>query len=144
MKRQGLAALLVSLCAMQAQAQSGVRLERFGLQDVAATAECAARRMPSQYSMDVLATYWGPPILMDGACVASGSRATADTLNRARQSFLPALSACVGYRVADDASPGVRRIAYATAVIAANGLFNHETGRTKLDEYIGLTRRCEQ
>lgn len=126
-----------------AQAQSGVDWKRFGLEDVAQIAECASLRMGSNASMDVVATYWGPPIEHNGQCVSSSSTVSEQSRNRARSVLFPALSVCLKREVRSDADPFIRRIAYATAVIAAKGVNDWSSGKSKLSEYVNRTVACQ-
>lgn len=135
--------LVLAVFMASAQAQSGVDLRRFGLEDVADAAECASRNMGSGASVDVLSTYWGPPLMYDGQCVSSYSVVDAESKRRARTSLLLALSSCRGREFKNDSDPWVRRVGYATAVIAAKGMNNWTTGKSKLSEYVERTVACQ-
>ena len=132
---------LASVLGTPAYAQS-VDLRRFGLQDVATTAECASQRMSSSTSGDVVSTYWGPRVWQQGQCVDAYSTVSTDTRNRARTTLLSALSTCTGRSIATDSDTWVRRVGYATAVIAANGINDWATGTKLLDIYVQGTLAC--
>lgn len=134
---------LVAASASALAQSSGVDWSRYGLEDVARQAECASQRMPSAASADVLAAYWGPSIEHNGRCVPSHTTVNDYSKSRARDALLPALSACTGRDIRSDSDPWVRRVGYATAIIAAKGINDWATGKNKLSEYVGRTVACQ-
>lgn len=122
----------------------GVSLESFGLQDVERVANCVANRVPSFLASDLTVTYWQHPIRDGSQCASSSSRVDAATRARARSAFLTEYSFCTGVRNPSDGTPMVQRVAYATAIIAAHGVYDAITGERLVDNYIRRTQECRR
>ena len=133
-------ALLSSAAVAQEQYES---LEKFGLADVAEVANCVAKQIPSQLSVDFVQTYWGPTVKQGNACVQSSSVTPDDTKNRVRPIFLNGLNVCTKRRYTSDGDVWVRRVAYGTATIAAKGVRGWDSNQSLLQKYIHATVECQ-
>lgn len=118
-----------------APAHAGVDLAQYGLKLVEPTAVCVSQRMSSAASNDVAHLYWTPVTQLNGRCSSTAKLLNALDISNARSSFLSALSSCVGYQVTSDTDIGVRMVADAVSVIAADGVRDSLTGQSLLEKF---------
>lgn len=123
-------------------ASAFVDLGPYGLKSVEDTAVCVSQRMSAAASNDVAHMYWSPTTKINGNCVVPARTMNAVDINNARSTFLTGLSSCVGHQVTNDSDVWVRRVADATAIIAASGVRDNLSGETLLDRFNAGSNTC--
>ena len=134
----GIAALTLATSAF-----ANPSLERFGLTDVQATAECVTAQMPASVNKEVALAYWGPAAVTNGQCMQPRRGISSADITLARQAFLGALSKCTRQHRSSDTDPWTQRVGYAVAVFAAAGVQDWISSESLLDRLVNQTIQCE-
>ena len=133
----------MALCGLAlTPAHAYVDLGPYGLKREEAMAVCVSQRMSSSVSNAVAHLYWSPATSIQGRCQVPAQIMNSTDIGNARTAFLSAISSCTGSRVTDDDGPWVRRVADATAIIAASGVRDSITGESLLDRFNAGSNTC--